>query len=95
MDKGVSAMGAIRKRASGRDRIKGRRYGRSHQALRASLESVVAAGLATCARCRERIEPGTPWDLGHDDLNPALYAGPEHRVCNRGAPMRNSVSRRW
>jgi hypothetical protein len=35
-----------------------------------------------CARCGERIEPGSDWDLGHVDGS-AEYAGPEHQACNR------------
>jgi hypothetical protein len=36
-----------------------------------------------CARRGELIEPGEKWDLGHDDLDPTLYSGPEHVRCNR------------
>ncbi len=51
--------------------------------MRARLAPIVATGTARCARCGEFIGPGEHWDLGHDDLDPARYAGPEHRRCNR------------
>jgi len=35
-----------------------RGYGGFHRVLRKQLAPVVAAGLAVCARCGERIEPG-------------------------------------
>jgi hypothetical protein len=56
---------------------------------------LVAGGGVRCARCGEPIKPGEPWDLGHDDLYPALYSGPEHVRCNRAAPNRLSTSRDW
>jgi hypothetical protein len=59
------------------------------------LAPFVAAGLATCARCGEPIEAGAPWDLGHDDYDRSRYSGPEHAVCNRGAPNRLRTSRTW
>ena len=51
------------------------------------MRPAVEAGGATCRRCGEPIEPGTPWDVGHvvdvwaggDPDNVA----PEHRACNR------------
>jgi hypothetical protein len=57
----------------------------------------VATGTVACARCGELIAPGDRWDLGHDDENPALYAGPEHRACNRSTAARNGYGRppRW
>jgi hypothetical protein len=79
-----------------------RGYGTSHQQARRLLEPHVRSGAATCARCGEPIEPGTPWDLGHDDLDRSRYTGPEHRRCNRAtvsrqAPKRylGNWSRRW
>lgn len=59
------------------------RYGYRHRAIRAALAPDVAAGLVDCARCRERIEPGTPWDLGHVEGSATEYAGPMHQACNR------------
>ena len=80
----------IRKR-----RAKNARYGARHHRTKDALRPVVAAGLAVCARCGRPIEPGTPWDLGHDDLDPSRYAGPEHRLCNQTAPHRTRTSRAW
>ena len=72
-----------------------RKYGRRHREVRAEFAKLVAAGNARCARCGELIEPGTPWDAGHDDHQPSLYSGPEHAGCNRGAPHRNVTPREW
>jgi hypothetical protein len=58
------------------------RYGADHRKLRRQLERVVAAGLATCSRCREPILAGEPWDLDHAD-DGASYLGPAHSDCNR------------
>jgi hypothetical protein len=71
-----------------------RGYGTAHQKIRARLAPVVAAGGVRCARCGRLIAPGQPWDLGHVDGDRSVYAGPEHRRCNRGAPMRNRLLRR-
>jgi hypothetical protein len=58
------------------------RYSYRHQELRKQVARLVAAGSAVCARCREPIVPGEPWDLDHaDDGNG--YLGPSHRACNR------------
>jgi hypothetical protein len=72
-----------------------KRYGARHQRIRAMLAPFVLAGLADCARCGEPIPAGAEWDLGHDDIHPNLYSGPEHPYCNRSAPVRNKTSRRW
>jgi hypothetical protein len=60
-------------------------YGWDHQRLRESLRPAVEAGEVDCWRCGLRIEPGSLWDLGHDDRDRSVYRGPEHRGCNRAA----------
>jgi hypothetical protein len=40
------------------------------------------------------ILPGQPWDLGHDDHNPAVYRGPEHARCSRRAGAIKGNTRR-
>lgn len=66
-------------------------YGHRHRQVRRFWAPVVAGGGVDCARCGERIAPGTPWDLGHDDTGERLYSGPEHRACNRRAGQ----AKRW
>jgi hypothetical protein len=61
-----------------------RGYGRSHKAERDRWSPKVDAGLVDCVRCGDPIEPGRPWDLGHNDERTA-WTGPEHRTCNRRA----------
>ena len=76
--------------------FRGERYGLAHWTLRVSVARDVEAGGVLCSRCGFEIVPGTPWDLGHDDLNPDAYTGPEHRRCNRAtAGRRRAYSRRW
>jgi hypothetical protein len=72
-------------------------YGRDHRAMRKRWAWLVASGGVRCARgaaCRFAvnglggfIQPGQRWDLGHPDGESA--GGPEHAVCNRGAPSRS------
>lgn len=71
-----------------RDKTTARGYGPAHKRLRKRYEPLVAAGRTTCWRCNQPIQPGQPWDLGHDDNDRTKYRGPEHRHCNRGEPMR-------
>jgi KaiC/GvpD/RAD55 family RecA-like ATPase len=61
------------------------RYGHEHKQLRKRWATMVEAGQATCWRCGQPIHPRAAWDLGHDDTNPTMHRGPEHRRCNRGA----------
>ena len=65
-----------------------RGYGAAHKRLRAIWDLRVQHGEVNCARCGKWIEPGTPWDLGHNDLDRSIYDGAEHAACNRGAPGR-------
>lgn len=67
-----------------------RGYGLSHKAERERWRPKVDAGLVECARCHQPIEPGRPWDLGHNDERTA-WTGPEHRVCNRRAGGANGA----
>jgi hypothetical protein len=75
-----------------------RGYGSAHERERRRWVKRVDAGLATCARCHDPIEPGRPWDLGHNDTRTG-WTGPEHRVCNRraggvnGAAVTNAARR--
>ncbi len=60
------------------------RYGTGHRATRSAWQPLVDAGLVTCWRCSQPIQPGQPWDLGHrDGSRRDQYAGPEHAGCNR------------
>jgi len=72
-----------------------RGYGWRHQNLRRRVKLEVVRR-AVCPRCGLPIDPGEPWDLGHDDHDRTIYAGPEHRRCNRAtASRRRRTSRRW
>jgi hypothetical protein len=78
-----------------------RGYGTAHQKLRKRLAAQVARGGVLCARCGRPIEPGMPWDLGHNDFDRSVYNGPEHASCNRRTsqvvpgPAPRRQSRRW
>jgi hypothetical protein len=60
-----------------------RGYGTAHQKQRQAWAPLVNAGLVNCWRCNQLIQPGQPWDLGHDDQDRTIHRGPECRHCNR------------
>jgi hypothetical protein len=72
-----------RRRWANKSRVR-RGYGQAHKAMRKRYAAEVASGQAVCGRCGNWIEPGEPWDLGHND-DRSGYTGPEHRSCNRRA----------
>lgn len=67
-----------------------RGYGAAHRAERRANEQLMAEqGYLDCWRCGERIEPGEPWDQGHDEAR--RNRGPEHaNRCNRAAAGRKT-----
>lgn len=65
-------------------------YGREHKRLRAELAPIVATGTVKCWRCHQLIEPGEPWDLGHND-DRTMTMGPEHRHRRPGCPGNRAV----
>lgn len=67
-----------------------RGYGPEHKRLRREWAPLVEAGEVNCFRatCGEPIEPGTPWDLGHEDNDRTKWTGPEHQACNRATAGR-------
>lgn len=71
-----------------------RGYGSSHQQERKHWAPKVDRGEVYCARCGRWIQPGTPWDLGHDDFDRTIYTGPEHSRCNRATAGRRSIPKR-
>ena len=76
-----------------RDHARGTRqqrgYDAEHDRLRAAYQRRMDAGERfTCWRCGRDLEPGAPWDLGHDDLDRSIHRGPEHVACNRPTASR-------
>ncbi len=73
-----------------------RGYDHKHRAERTSWEPTVATGTVKCRRdsngtCLKDdpyIAPGTPWDLGHPDVECPAPTGPEHEQCNRATVNR-------
>lgn len=65
-----------------------RSYDAAHRRIRRDWAPLVEAGGIDCWRCERPIEPGAPWDLGHDDLDRSTLRGPEHRRCNRATKGR-------
>lgn len=65
-----------------------RGYGSAHQGLRKRWAERIAQGGIDCWRCGKPINPGDPFDLGHDDHDRTKYRGPEHPACNRATKGR-------
>lgn len=63
----------------------GRGYDASHKRERERWKPLVESGQVKCWRCRQWIQPGTHWQLGHDDRDRTIWRGPEHRHCNLSA----------
>lgn len=68
-------------------------YGAKHKNLRRRWARKVARGEESCRRCGRLIIPGTPWDLGHSDIDRSVYTGPEHGKCNRGTSAHRKAER--
>ena len=77
-----------REREQARGSRQARGYGAEHDAARKRWAPLVAAGNVKCWRCGEYIQPGAPFDLGHDDRDRSKYRGPEHLTCNRSTAAR-------
>ena len=76
---------------------KARGYSGRHQALRKQYKRRMARGERfDCWRCGQPIEPGAPFDLGHDDHDRNIYRGPEHvgRECPKGGNRATSGRRK-
>lgn len=66
-----------------------RGYDAAHDTERAKWTLILQTRAVTCARCPGLINPGDPWDLGHNDQR-TRWTGPEHPACNRAAGGRTS-----
>ena len=77
-----------------RNRRHRERYGPTHRRRRRQWQERIRRGEEVlCCRCGQPIGDDQPWDLDHDDANPAVEV-PAHRGCNRGT-HRLRVSRYW
>jgi hypothetical protein len=71
------------------------RYGYEHRKLRAQWRPRVEAGQVACAcGCGWRIEPGQPWDLGHDPADSRRYLGPMLAAHNRNTALERKLAGR-
>lgn len=71
-----------------------RGYDAEHVKARARWAPLVAKGMVRCRRCKELIEPGTEWHLGHDDER--VTAAPEHAAgCNLRAAGLKAQGMDW
>ena len=92
----MSNVAGERKRNQTRPSAKARGYGPAFNRLRRRWARIVPGGQVECPRCLMLIEPGEPWDLGHDeyDRENLTLCKPEHRYCNRRAGGRNGGRKR-
>jgi hypothetical protein len=62
-------------------------YGREHKRLRRLLLARYIPGVTLCWRCEQPITTLRTRDihLGHDDDNPHIWRGLEHKLCNERA----------
>lgn len=78
-----------------------RGYDAKHKRIRANIQKRMnASEQFYCWRCTKPINPGEPWDLGHDDNDRTRYMGPEHAGCNRATTTHKAgnivdTSRQW
>jgi hypothetical protein len=81
-----------RKQDADRPSSAARGYGVKHQRQRKDWAALVESGAVSCRRCGRPIPPGSPWDLGHDDVDRSLPAAPEHAACNRATRGRGTTT---
>jgi hypothetical protein len=72
--------------AAPRRTTKQRGYSGQHQKLHAQWKPAVDAGQVNChaticVKPTRRIQPGTPWHLGHT-TDRTSWTGPEHEQCS-------------
>lgn len=68
-------------------------YGYQHQKARRRWAIKVAIEGYVCARCHKARLPGAPFELDHDDDEPARYLGPSCPTCNAAAGGRKARAR--
>jgi hypothetical protein len=69
------------------------RYGYEHRRLRERWRPRVERGEVACClpRCGLPIQPGEPWDLAHDPMDPTRWLGPAHARCNRNTALERKL----
>jgi hypothetical protein len=60
-------------------------YGHAHRKARAAAAARVNAEGYVCTRCFQYRQPGTAFELDHDDTDPTTYRGPSCPGCNASA----------
>jgi len=72
--------------------VRRERYGVADRRRRRQFVRQGEAGEAFCNRCGELIEPGSPWNLDHDDVDPRIELR-AHPTCNRAVANALKTSR--